>query len=180
MYFNIKILILKRFLLFVICFCCLSVGYSQSKSSIDFVIRNVGINVDGHFETFNIETNFDATGKLLNIKGIIKAASIKTGIESRDEHLLKDDYFDVENYDNITLVSKTIEPESEGIFSVVATLTIKEKTKEIRITVNRDKADDKYIMTSNFAINRKDFDVGGGSFVLSNTVKISVLHFHKL
>ncbi|MDG1730412.1 MAG: YceI family protein [Algibacter sp.] len=171
---------MKHFLFFLIYFCSLSLGFSQNVPSIDFVIRNVGIGVDGHFETFNIETDFDATGKLLQINGVIKAASIETGMESRDEHLLKDDYFDVENYENITLVSKTITAKSEAVFNVVATLTIKEKSKEIRITVNREKVDDKYRVTSKFAINRRDFGVGGRSFILSNTVKINVLHFHKL
>ena len=63
---------MKRFLFFVICFCCLSLSFSQNKSSIDFVIRNVGIAVDGHFNTFNIETDFDNKGELLNIKGEIQ------------------------------------------------------------------------------------------------------------
>ena len=171
---------MKHFLLFVIFFCCLSLGFSQNNSSIEFVIRNVGIGVDGHFNTFSIETIFNNNGELSSINGEIKVASIETGMESRDQHLLKDDYFDVENYENITLVSKTISAKSEGIFNVVATLTIKEKTKEIRIKVNRVKVDDEYKITSKFAINRRDFDVGGGSFVLSNTVKINVVHFHKL
>ena len=96
---------MKRFLLFVIYFCCLSTGFSQSKSSIDFVIRNFGINVDGHFNTFNIETDFNNKGEIIDIKGEIKVASIKTGIESRDEHLLKADYFDAENYEYITIYS---------------------------------------------------------------------------
>ena len=171
---------MKRYLLFLVCICCLSLGFSQNKSSIDFVIRNVGINVDGHFEVFNIETDFDATGKLLRIKGIIKASSIKTGIDSRDEHLLKADYFDIENYENITLVSKIIESKPDGVFSVLAILAIKDKSKEIVIKVNRDKVDNHYKMTSNFTINRRDFDIGGRSFILGNMVKINVLHFHKL
>ena len=116
----------------------------------------------------------------MRIKGIIKAASIKTGIDSRDEHLLKADYFDIENYENITLVSTIIESKSDGVFSVVAILTIKDKSKEIVIKVNRDKYDNQYIMTSNFTINRRDFDIGGRSFILGNMVKINVLHFHKL
>ena len=171
---------LKRFIPLLIYLCCLTLGFSQNEPSIDFVIRNVGINVDGHFEVFNIDTDFDATGKLLEINGIIKVASIETGIDSRDEHLLKADYFDIENYENITLVSKKIEYKSYGVFSVVAILTIKDKSKEILITVNRDKLDNQYKITSNFVINRRDFEVGGRSFVLGNTVKINVLHFHKL
>jgi len=171
---------MKRFLFFVICFCCLSLSFSQNKSSIDFVIRNVGIAVDGHFNTFNIETDFDNKGELLNIKGEIKVASIETGIESRDNHILKADYFDIENYENITWVSKAINIIDDVVFTMIADLTIKGKTKEISITVNRDKISNQYKITSSFKINRRDFDVGGRSIVMSNTVKINVVHYHNL
>jgi polyisoprenoid-binding protein YceI len=171
---------MKRFLFFVICFCCLSLSFSQNKSSIDFVIRNVGIAVDGHFNTFNIETDFDNKGELLNIKGEIKVASIETGIESRDNHILKADYFDIENYENITWVSKAINTIDDGVFTMIADLTIKGKTKEISITVNRDKISNQYKITSSFKINRRNFDVGGRSIVMSNTVKINVVHYHNL
>lgn len=171
---------MKRFLLFVICFCSLSLGFSQNKSSIQFVIRNVGIGVDGHFNTFNIETDFDNKGDLLNIKGDIKVASIETGMKSRDKHLLKANYFDVENYESITLVSKAINTKSDGVFTLIADLTIKGITKEISITVNRDKINKQYIISSSFEINRRNFDVGGRSIVMSNTVKINVVHYHNL
>jgi len=170
----------KRFLLFVIFCSCLSVGFSQNKSSIEFVIRNVGIGVDGHFNTFSIKTNFDNKGELLNIKGEIKVASIETGTESRDKHLFKADYFDLENHENITLESKAIKTKSDGVFTMIADLTIKGITKEIYITVNRDKINNQYKITSSFKINRRNFDVGGRSIVLSNTVKINVVHYHNL
>ena len=171
---------MKHFLVFLVCVYCFNQGFSQNKSRVEFVIRNVGIGVDGYFEAINIETDFDAEGKLLKIKGVIKTNSIKTGINSRDEHLLKEDYFNVENHENITLLSKTIKSKSDGTFIVVATLTIKGIIKDIRIIVNLEKVDNQYKMTSNFEINRRDFDIGGKSLVLSNTVKIKVLHFHKL
>tara|TARA_R110000868_G_scaffold376896_3_gene642134 strand:+ start:272 stop:787 length:516 start_codon:yes stop_codon:yes gene_type:complete len=171
---------MKRFLLFVIYFCCLSTGFSQSKSSIDFVIRNFGINVDGHFNTFNIETDFNNKGEIIDIKGEIKVASIKTGIESRDEHLLKADYFDAENYEYIILESKTINKKSDTIYEVVSNLTIKGKTKEISIKVNCDNMNNQYKITSNFELNRRDFNVGGGSLIMSNTVKINVIYYHNL
>lgn len=180
MYLNIKNLFVKYIVLFIICIFCSSFGFSQNKSNINFIIKNVGIGVDGHFENINIETGFDTKGKLVHIKGVIQVASIKTGIDSRDEHLLNDDYFNAKNYKNISLVSKTIAPIDNGIFNVVATLTIKGKSKDIRIVVHCIRVDNQYKITSNFEINRSHFDVGARSLVLSNTVKIKALHFHKL
>ncbi len=171
---------MKHILLFVICFCCLSVGFSQSKSSINFEIRNFGINVDGHFNTFNIETDFNTKQELIGIKAEIGVASIETGIESRDEHLLKADYFDAENNEYIILKSKTINKKSDTTYEVISNLTIKGKTKEIRIKVNYDKMNNPYKITSNFELNRRDFGVGGGSLVMSNTVNINVIYHHNL
>jgi len=66
------------------------------------------------------------------------------------------------------------------VFTMIADLTIKGKTKEISITVNRDKINNQYKITSSFKINRRNFDVGGRSIVMSNTVKINVVHYHNL
>lgn len=171
---------MKYSLFLITCFCCFSCGFSQDKSNVEFVIRNVGIGVDGHFNTFNIETKFDDAGRLLNIKGEIKVASIETGIESRDKHLLKEAYFDVENYDTITLVSKKINIKSANLYHVTATLTIKGKTKVIPITLKLEKINNRYKLVSNFDIDRSYFNVGGRSFVMSNTVEINVVHYHNL
>tara|TARA_R110002049_G_scaffold308605_1_gene513120 strand:- start:5203 stop:5718 length:516 start_codon:yes stop_codon:yes gene_type:complete len=170
----------KRFLLFVLCFCYLSLGFSQNKSSIDFVIRNLGINVDGYFKAFTINANFNTQGELLSIKGKIKVASIETGIESRDEHLLKADYFDVGNHEYIMLESTTISKNPINNYSVTAKLTIKGKTKEITLPIEVSKSSNVYKISSYFEINRKDFDIGGGSFVMSKTVKIKVVHYQDL
>ncbi len=162
-------------------FCCsLSFGFSQANSSIDFIIRNLGVNVDGHFNTFTINADFDKEEKLLNIKGKIKVASIETGIDSRDEHLLKEDYFDVDNHEYIKVESKSISKTSKNNYSVKVKLIIKGTTKEITIPVEVFKLSKGYKIKSNFEINRRDFDVGGGSMVMSKTVKIDVIHYQNL
>ena len=166
-----------RFFNLILCVVITSFAYTQNTSSIDFIIKNLGVNVDGHFNTFTINAAFNADAELTNVSGEITVASIKTGIESRDEHLLKDDYFDVENHPLITLKSRSISKLSDTEYSVIAELTIKGKTKEITIPVLVQRTDSKYKIAASFAINRRDFDVGGGSFVMSKTVKIEVTHF---
>jgi len=107
-------------------------------------------------------------------------ASIKTGIESRDEHLLKADYFNVKNHQYITLVSTSITKNSKNNYSVIANLVIKGKRKKITIPVEVTKTEKNYKISSNFEINRKDFDVGGGSLMMSKTVNINVVYFQDL
>jgi len=93
---------MKRLLITFICLICVGTANSQD-SSIDFVIKNLGVTVDGHFNEFMILANFDSKGKLSTITGTIAVFSIETGVESRDEHILEEDYFDVKNYSTITL-----------------------------------------------------------------------------
>ncbi|WP_178991546.1 YceI family protein [Winogradskyella schleiferi] len=161
---------------FILCFSITAVA--QNTSSIDFKIKNFGINVDGHFNTFSITVEFDeANSELESLSGTIKVSSIKTGIDNRDEHLKEEEYFDVTNHKQITLKSESITKLSDNQYKVKANLTIKGITKEINIKVNVAEVDNSYKITSNFELDRRDFKVGGGSFIMSDTVKISVVHF---
>ena len=155
-------------------------GTAQKTNSIDFVIRNLGINVDGHFNTFQINTTFNAKGELVSIYGKIDVESIKTGIDIRDEHLLEEDYFNEVKFKNITLQSTSIIKNSANNYRVSARLSIKGKTKEIKIPVLVETIGKKKLITSSFEINRHDFDVGGSSFVMSKTVKIQVKQYQNL
>jgi len=171
---------MKRFFCYILLCFCVSFGFAQNNSSVNFVIKNVGINVDGDFKTFTINTDFDTNGTLNNISGEITVASIVTGIDSRDEHLLEEDYFNSENHKFIILKSTSIRKKGDNSYTVKANLSIKGTTKAVNLAVKVVRANGKYKVTSDFEINRKDFKVGGSSFVMGNTVKIKVIHYQKL
>lgn len=171
---------LLRSIQIIIIACFVAFSQAQNKSAIDFTIKNLGFNVDGHFSSFTIKTTFTSNGELKNISGKIDVKSINTGIDSRDEHLLKVDYFDVENYKNITLQSTEIINLKENTYKIKANLKIKGVTKAIQIPVEVVKTNTYYQLISNFDINRKDFNIGGSSFVMAKTVKISVKHYQNL
>ena len=172
---------MKSYLFYVLLCCSISFGFSQNSSTITFVIKNLGVNVDGYFNSFSVTTKFnESTSDLERISGSIRVASIKTGIDSRDEHLLEEDYFNAEKYELITLTSESVNKVSDGQYKVKANLKIKGITKPITINVDVQKTDDSYKITSTFEINRKDYKVGGSSFVMSKTVKINVRQYQKL
>ena len=107
---------------------------------------------------------------MVSIYGKIDVKSIKTGIDSRDEHLLEEDYFNETKFKHITLQSTSISKSSENNYRVSAKLSIKGKTKEIKILVLVKTTGNRKLIRSSFEINRRDFDVGGSSFVMSKTV----------
>ncbi len=148
----------------------------KTETSVDFKIKNFGVNVDGHFEMILISALFNSENELTDVSAIIKVKSITTGIESRDKHILKDDFFDVKNHTNIVLKTINIKKESLESYLVTANLTIKNISKQITVPIQVEKVEEAFILTSNFEINRKVFNVGGSSFVLGKVVKISVKH----
>ncbi|NRB59633.1 MAG: YceI family protein [Winogradskyella sp.] len=164
----------------VIIIALIGIGNAQKTNSIDFVIKNLGVNVDGHFNSFEINTQFNTKGDLVSIYGKVEVKSIETGIESRDEHLLKEDYFHQSKYQYIILESTSMTKNDDNTYSVLATLTIKGKTKNISIPLTLERQQNRIFIASAFEINRKDFGVGGSSFILGKTVKVQVKHYHNL
>lgn len=148
---------------------------NNKETNVVFTIKNFGVNVNGHFNDVKITTNFNAdqlTESYLNAEIVVK--SISTGIESRDNHILKKAYFDLENYKKIRLKSIKIEKKDGQKFSLNASLTIKGITKNIVVPLEIVQNEKTVTILANFTINRKDFKVSGGGFVLSNAVKINV------
>lgn len=147
----------------------------KTKTQVSFKIKNFGVNVDGDFSDVEIKTNFDSTNiKNSYINAVISVKSISTGIESRDEHILEEDYFDEPNHKQISLESTKIEIKEDGDYMLHANLTIKGTTKKIKIPFIALLVNDNLVIKASFKINRKDYKVGGGSLVMGKNVTIGV------
>ena len=142
-----------------------------TESSINFMIKNFGVNVDGHFEVNSISAKFNAS---------LEVKSITTGMQSRDKHLLEEDYFNVGKFTEIVFETVDIKKESAQSYILTANLYIKGIKKKISIPIYVEQATNSHLIKSDFEINRKDFDVGKGSLVLGKTVKISVKHVQNM
>jgi polyisoprenoid-binding protein YceI len=105
-----------------------------SHSSVEFRVKHLGIStVRGEFREFEgqLEIGEDITSS--KATGKIKAASIDTGEPKRDEHLRSADFFDVENYPDITFESTKIEVIDDEEFHVTGDLTMHGITKPITL-----------------------------------------------
>ncbi|MBO6605295.1 YceI family protein [Psychroserpens sp.] len=147
----------------------------ETYVAVDFKIKNLGINVDGRFNTASITTNFtNEDYKQWYLEGHVVVNTIDTDNSARDEHLLESDYFDATKFPKITLQSKSFERINDTTYDVMVDLTIKGIKKTLKIPVQIVGNKESFNLKSKFEINRKDFDVGGSSFILSSKVKISV------
>jgi polyisoprenoid-binding protein YceI len=65
----------------------------------------------------------------------IKAASLNTGVEQRDGHLRSADFFNVEQYEDITFAASSVSHKSGNDYVVTGDLTVKDVTKPFSFEV---------------------------------------------
>jgi polyisoprenoid-binding protein YceI len=109
-----------------------------AHSSISFTVKHLMIsNVRGLFGLFDASiytTDKDFTTTQVDLW--IDAASIKTGDVQRDVHLKSADFFDVENFKQISFTTTSIEkPDKHGNHEMWGELTMKGITKLIKLGV---------------------------------------------
>ena len=109
-----------------------------THSEIEFKVKHLMIaHVKGAFKTF--DASIYTSGKDFSTADIdlwIDASSITTGDKKRDEHLKSIDFFDIQNYSQITFISNTIgESDANGNHELWGNLTMKGITKNIKLNV---------------------------------------------
>jgi len=65
----------------------------------------------------------------------LKAASIDTRSQQRDDHLRSPDFFDVEKYPEIRFVSTNIEEVEDNAFMISGNLTIRDVTRPVTLPI---------------------------------------------
>jgi len=122
--------------------------------------------VTGRFNEFEVAmtaTSEDFTDA--TVTATVKAKSIDTDNERRDNHLKSPDFFDAEKYPDITFRSTSIEKTGKNTYKVKGDLTIRDVTKPIELDVRYfGQAKDPWGNTragfkATTSINRNDFNV---------------------
>ena len=117
---------------------------------------------------------------------VIAAASLDTGFGARDTHLRSDDFFAVERYPEIRVVSTAIRAKGGNDFVVTADVTIRDVTKSVDFDVEflgfypaMDGAR-RAGFTARARVNRKDWELDwnvaleAGGWLVGDQVKIEV------
>ncbi|MFT6699118.1 MAG: polyisoprenoid-binding protein YceI [Porticoccaceae bacterium] len=150
---------------------------NESDSAITFIIKNLGFNVEGRFNDFTVLSNFNSDHleeSFINVE--ISVKSIFTAIELRDEHLLKSDFFDVDTHPKIVFESSGIERKSNSKFILKGSLLMKGVKKRVESPLEIEETKKSVRFIADFTLNRKDFGVGGSSFILSKKVHIKMIY----
>ena len=160
---------------------------APDRSAITFKIRNMWglLRVKGRYTEFSGDGQLTGNGAVYG-RLDIRAASLRTGIGRRDQHLCSADFFDVENHPKMRFVSTKIVGDISDDFKVVGDLTIRGTTREITLDVsltgrgNDPWGNERMGFEAKGKVNRLDFGLHynpaleTGGFVVGDEVKISI------
>jgi polyisoprenoid-binding protein YceI len=105
-----------------------------AHSTVGFSVKHMGIaTVRGEFADF--EGTLEVGEDLSSAKayGTVKAASVDTGEQQRDDHLRSPDFFDAAQYPDLRFESTRVEQVDEETFRITGNLTLHGVTKEITL-----------------------------------------------
>lgn len=147
---------------------------ADAVSEVKFSIKNFGAAVEGRFKGLKGSIKFiPGNPAASSVNVTVDAATVNTGNSSRDKHLKKADYFDVAKYQTLGFASVKITGK-DGSYTMEGNLTIKGTTKYISFPFTATPIANGYRLQGQFRINRRDFKVGGNSWILSDNATISL------
>jgi polyisoprenoid-binding protein YceI len=105
----------------------------------------------------------------------IKAASLRTGIGKRDEHLRSADFFEAEKFPDISVVVSGADAVDTDTVGLRAQLTVKGTTKPVTLETKVTPVGDGGMrLATQATINRQDFGVDGNMMgMITDNVTIS-------
>lgn len=168
-----KTIFISFFLIFSVHLFSQAPLWTISNYTVSFKIKNAKLNVEGKFSDLKATINFDANKlNTSSIEAKVSASSIKTGIDMRDKHLKKKEYFDVSTFPEMTLKTIGIIKMGENQYGAKCYLSIKGKTKELTVPFVIDSKTGITTFNSTFTLNRLDFGIGSTSIIMANDLQV--------
>jgi len=162
-----------------------SYNVDPSHSNVGFEVKHMGIaTVRGTFRKF--QGAVDATGDAPRLEGTVEVASIDTGDESRDGHLKAPDFFDADQYPQISFHSSATDATQDGAIRLSGEITVKGVTRPIELTgtIAENGQDpwgnERIGLEVEGKIDRREFDLKwnqtlpNGNLLVANDVKLLV------
>ena len=134
-------------------------------STISFTARHMMVaKVRGRFKDFTADIVTAEDPLQSRVDATVQMASVDTNDESRDNHLRTNDFFDIENYPEMTFRTTSIEPDGDD-YKLNGDLTIRGVTKpvtfdlEVGGVTNDPWGNTRAGFSATTTISRKDFGV---------------------
>jgi polyisoprenoid-binding protein YceI len=149
---------------------------TDNGSAVTFIIKNIGTSVDGKFSGVDGVINFNPQNiGNASVQVKVAANTVFTDNSARDKHLKKEDYFHVDKFTSLSFVStKIVATNKPGNYTIEGNITIKGVSKLIAFPFQAVANGSDYVFSGTFKLNRRDFNVGGNSWVLSDNLIVNI------
>ena len=129
----------------------------------------------GNFEEFTGHIDWDAANaSLKSISVEIQTASLTTGNEKLNNHLLSPDFFNANEHPQATFQSTSIASSGEAEFLVTGQLTLLGNAPEIQFPATVDASSPELKLSSEFSINRSEFEMNFGPAQVQDRVVMTI------
>lgn len=147
-----------------------------THTTVGFVVRHAGISkVRGTFQDVDAQLT---VAEDLSIEAVAKVDSINTGVADRDGHLKSSEFFDAEQYPEMTIKTTSVQIDGEDL-TIIADLTIKGVTKSVEFTgefggvVTDPFGITRTGLTASTTISRKEFGITWNAVLEAGGVMVS-------
>jgi polyisoprenoid-binding protein YceI len=166
----------------------------SAHTEINFSVNHFFTPVTGSFEDYDIDLAYDPKNpEKSTVEVRIKAASINTGNQKRDDHLRSEDWFEADKHPYLTFKSTSIRKVSDTQLIATGPLTIKGKSHQVELPITLlgtqmipEQMQEMLGGTKNVAsfqastaIDRGDYGVGVGNWaatmVVGSEINIDIL-----
>lgn len=134
-------------------------------SSVNFRVRHVATPMLGRFSDFNVQMVWDGEDtENASVKATLDPASVDIGFAELDGHLQTKDFFHVKKHKEWSFESTEISQLEDGSYVATGPLTLRGKTKEIKIPFEfrgsvDTKRGTKAGFVAEFAIDRTEYGI---------------------
>ena len=156
-------------------------------TQVEFSAKHLGMmTVRGHFSDVSAAGDIDPDHpESSSVAVTIRADSIRTNHEARDNDLRSSNFLEVEQFPLITFKSTSVEPAGHDSYAITGDLTIKGNTRPVVLQLQKYGEFNDPMMGHRIAygastrINRKDFGLNfnvvlDGRFVVSDEIQVAI------
>ncbi|MFF8908007.1 YceI family protein [Streptomyces olivaceoviridis] len=110
----------------------------RSHSRVGFSVRHAMVTtVRGAFTDYDSTLYFDgARPSQSRAELVVRVASVDTGVEQRDAHIVGPDFFDARRYPEMTFRSTSTSHEGDGSFRMTGDPTIRDVTRPVHLQLD--------------------------------------------
>ncbi|MDF1792367.1 MAG: cytochrome b/b6 domain-containing protein [Thalassobaculaceae bacterium] len=140
-----------------------------AKSRIAFTFTQLGAPIEGVFESYDVDIQFNPEGPAGEVRVVIDTDSIDTGDDDRDDQARGDDFFAVAYFPQAVFEAHEIRRVASG-YEAVGALTLKGSTKSIVLPFTLEIDGGTARAEGMLVVNRQDFAIGTGEWATNLAV----------